>query len=633
MCRRLIYDSRNRLLTSTNGGKIITYTYDDNGNLLSEQGEDRTRTYTYDAGNRLVTATSTEGTNVTIESYAYDYEGNRISKQVNEEDKVYYLNDTAGELSQVSLELNKQPDDTYSVKKYHTRGLELLNTDIVTTSGTEKRYYVQDGHGSVTALVNEDTAVTDTYVYDAYGILLKKTGDTDNDYLYTGEQYNENTQLYYLRARYMSPETGRFSTMDSYAGALDNPVSLHKYLYANANPVMNTDPTGYFSLMDTTIAQGIQSTIDSVIVPYFNVKKIMSWANMAVTAYDVAQQIRMIYAGEASILGLTFALAKGFIVQALITCVATAALGEAAAWVLKAVNISMDSVSFVEAVKSGDPEKIIVESLRLSVSLFTLTCQCFTGETLVSTEKGETRIDEIKPGDMVWSYDTEKGERVLKKVTKVKESETDVIVHVKTSDGKDINTTMFHPFMTEKEGRREWKAASNLQKGDNLITETGESVCVEEVRVEKLAERVTVYNLEVEDLHVYYVAGVLVHNMCGSEVSGKKPSSKVLRDNMISSGQTEPSYKNAAHHIVAGSSSKAIEARQILQKYGLDINSADNGVFLPTEKGISDVAYHPSLHTNEYYRKVNALLERANSREDVIDILDMIRAGLLDGTF
>ncbi len=282
----------------------------------------------------------------------------------------------------------------------------------------------------------------------------------------------------------MSPETGRFTT--SYAGSLDNPVSLHKYLYANANPVMNTDPTGYFSLMDTTIAQGIQSTIDSVIVPYFNVKKIMSWANMAVTAYDVAQQIRMIYAGEASILGLTFALAKGFIVQALITCVATAALGEAAAWVLKAVNISMDSVSFVEAVKSGDPEKIIVESLRLSVSLFTLTCQCFTGETLVSTEKGE---------------------RVLKKVTKVKESETDVIVHVKTSDGKDINTTMFHPFMTEKEDIREWKAASNLQKGDNLITETGESICVEEVRVEKLAEKVTVYNLEVEDLHVYYVAG------------------------------------------------------------------------------------------------------------------------------
>ena len=40
---------------------------------------------------------------------------------------------------------------------------------------------------------------------------------------------------------------------------------------------------------------------------------------------------------------------------------------------------------------------------------------------------------------------------------------------------------------------------------------------MEEVRVEKLAESVTVYNLEVEDLHVYYVAGVLVHNTCGRD--------------------------------------------------------------------------------------------------------------------
>ena len=39
---------------------------------------------------------------------------------------------------------------------------------------------------------------------DAYGNLLKQTGDTDNDYLYTGEQYNETTGLYYLRARYLS---------------------------------------------------------------------------------------------------------------------------------------------------------------------------------------------------------------------------------------------------------------------------------------------------------------------------------------------------------------------------------------------------------------------------------------------
>ena len=84
------------------------------------------------------------------------------------------------------------------------------------------------------------SGITDIYVYDAYGNLLKQTGTTENDYLYTGEQYNALTGLYYLRARYMNPETGTFTSMDMYAGTLDNPVSLHKYLYANANPVMYT---------------------------------------------------------------------------------------------------------------------------------------------------------------------------------------------------------------------------------------------------------------------------------------------------------------------------------------------------------------------------------------------------------
>lgn len=65
----------------------------------------------------------------------------------------------------------------------------------------------------------------------------RKKGDTENDFLYTGEQYNANTELYYLRARYMDPSTGTFISMDSYQGSIYDPVSLHKYLYANANPV------------------------------------------------------------------------------------------------------------------------------------------------------------------------------------------------------------------------------------------------------------------------------------------------------------------------------------------------------------------------------------------------------------
>ena len=98
------------------------------------------------------------------------------------------------------------------------------------------------------------------YSYDAYGSLLEKEGGTENEFLYTGEQYNANTGLYYLRARYMNPSAGTFISMDSYQGSIYDPVSLHKYLYANANPVMYTDSSGYATdknLAETAVAATI----------------------------------------------------------------------------------------------------------------------------------------------------------------------------------------------------------------------------------------------------------------------------------------------------------------------------------------------------------------------------------------
>jgi len=113
----------------------------------------------------------------------------------------------------------------------------------------------------------------------------------------------------------------------------------------------------------------------------------------------------------------------------------------------------------------------------------------------------------------------------------------------------------------------------------------------------------------------------------------EKFSSRTLRNNMIKVGKEVPDFKNAAHHIIAGGSKEAEDARKILEKFGISINDASNGVFLPTVKGVSDAAYHPSLHTDKYYNLVNALLGRAQTKEDAIKILDIIGQGLTDGSF
>ena len=106
-------------------------------------------------------------------------------------------------------------DENGSLTTYYTRGAEL----ILQERNDVKSYYIYDGHDSVRMLTDEDGTVTDLYTYDAFGNLTEKLGDTENSYLYCGEQFDAFTGLYYLRARYMNPSTGTFITMDEYAGS------------------------------------------------------------------------------------------------------------------------------------------------------------------------------------------------------------------------------------------------------------------------------------------------------------------------------------------------------------------------------------------------------------------------------
>lgn len=61
-----------------------------------------------------------------------------------------------------------------------------------------------------------------------------------------------------------------------------------------------------------------------------------------------------------------------------------------------------------------------------------------------------------------------------------------------------------------------WCVAAELENGDILRTQDGETEIVSDVEIEQLDEAVKVYNLEIEDSHTYYVSvdEVLVHNKC-----------------------------------------------------------------------------------------------------------------------
>ena len=237
------YNSLNQLISEND----TTYEYDNAGNLVRVVGVGKTAIYSYNSENKLIKATVQQGNNVVVETYTYDYAGNRTSKTTtinNHVEKVYYLNDNSS-LTNVLVEIGADGTE----KCFYTIGADLISQEIDGKTFT----YLYDGHGTVRALANENGKITDTYTYDAFGNLISSTGSTANNYRCCGEQFDSTTGLYYLRARYMDTSTGRFISQDTYAGSTADPISLHKYLYANSNPVMYSDPSGYMSLGETMV--------------------------------------------------------------------------------------------------------------------------------------------------------------------------------------------------------------------------------------------------------------------------------------------------------------------------------------------------------------------------------------------
>jgi RHS repeat-associated protein len=74
--------------------------------------------------------------------------------------------------------------------------------------------------------------------------VLWQTGSTANAYRFTGERYDADLELYYLRARWYNQGTGRFLTRDTYPLNAHHPSEWNRYGYVANNPVNAVDPSG-----------------------------------------------------------------------------------------------------------------------------------------------------------------------------------------------------------------------------------------------------------------------------------------------------------------------------------------------------------------------------------------------------
>ena len=239
------------MTSEVDNGVTTNYSYDANGNTTETSNGTTTTTFTYDSQNRMVKQDAGTASEIDI---MYDGAGNKVSETVNGVTSKYLIdgNNPTG-YSQIVEEIVNG-----AVARRYTLGHWIIS-ETQNISGTwATSFYGYDGHNSVRFLTNAAGAVTDNYTFDAFGIEIAHSGSTPNQVLYAGEYLDPGTGNYDLRARVYNENTGTFLTRDTYAGQNGDPITLHQYLYAGSDPVMNVDPSGNeFSLPDIITSVGI----------------------------------------------------------------------------------------------------------------------------------------------------------------------------------------------------------------------------------------------------------------------------------------------------------------------------------------------------------------------------------------
>lgn len=213
------------LLTNYNGTAI---TYDAIGNPLTMGS----RQFSW-MGRQLTQIT--DGENEI--AYAYNGDGQRISKTVNGITTEYFYN--GGILA------GQKTGEDVIVYMYDNNG-DLFG---FIYNGAEY-FYVKNAQNDVIAIVNANGTVIANYYYDDWGKLVETTGDTAianlNPIRYRSYYFDTETGWYYLNTRYYSPDLCRFINTDGYVQTGQDILDKNMFAYCGNNPINRFDENGLF---------------------------------------------------------------------------------------------------------------------------------------------------------------------------------------------------------------------------------------------------------------------------------------------------------------------------------------------------------------------------------------------------
>ncbi len=197
------------------------------------------------AWNSRYEMTTVRTNGVFAEKYQYDAIGRRVSTS---------NGSTTNWLVYDGMHVVAETDKNGTLQKSYVYGPGIDNALAMTvhagpSAGTY--YYLIDHLGTVHALANTNGVIVESYKYDAWGRVLgvydgngapiaNQQSAIGNSILWQGREYSWKTGLYYFRARWYDPITGRWLSNDP----IGISGGLNQYVFCYNNPVNFVDPAG-----------------------------------------------------------------------------------------------------------------------------------------------------------------------------------------------------------------------------------------------------------------------------------------------------------------------------------------------------------------------------------------------------
>ncbi len=233
------YNLRNQLtsiVTDDDPSNPITFTYDEAGNRKTKTHNGVLTEYEWSPRGNLAEVIRNGNW---LARYQYDFLNRRISKEIREigknSVKTLYVYD--GYENHLLAETNVLGN---TIVKYHWANGRAIGE----TRNGQNYFYFHDAMGSIVAVTAQDGSVVARIQYDAFGNVTATSGSHTGLFGFTGYYADDETGLLYAHNRYYDSELGAFISEDSFEGSLEDPPTLHGFLYAKANPTKYIDPDG-----------------------------------------------------------------------------------------------------------------------------------------------------------------------------------------------------------------------------------------------------------------------------------------------------------------------------------------------------------------------------------------------------